>query len=107
MIDLILGFGLAMLVVRGWVRGFVREAMDLAGLVVGVIAAFRLSPAAAPVLRDMAGVSDEVARFAAGVAIFFMVGVAAAIGARLLELHARLPGLNMVNRASGGGTPGP
>jgi uncharacterized protein YkwD len=103
MIDLILGFGLAMLVVRGWFRGFVREAMDLAGLVVGVVAAFRLSGTVAPVLRDMGGLSDEVARFAAGVAIFFAVGFAAAVAARALERHARLPGLNMVNRVSGAG----
>ena len=97
MIDLILGFGLAMLVVRGWFRGFVREAMDLVGLIVGVIAAFRLSPALGPVLRDMAGLSDEVARFAAGVAIFFAVGAGAAVA-----LPRQLPEPKLCRRHRGG-----
>ncbi len=103
MLDLLLGFGLAFLLVRGWFRGFVREAMDLVGLLVGVVAAFRFSGPLGGVLANMSGISEDLARFAAGVALFFAVGAGAALAARALERHARLPGMNLVNRASGAG----
>ncbi len=103
MIDLLLGAGLALLLVRGWFRGFVREAMDLVGLLAGVVAAFRLSGPVGGVIADMSGAGDDVARFVAGVALFFAVGLAAAVAARALERHARMPGMNLVNRASGAG----
>jgi uncharacterized protein YkwD len=103
MVDLILGAVLAFLVVRGWMRGFVKEALDLAGLVAGVILSFRLSPALGGVLSNMSGVSEDVTRFVAGIIIFLSVGIGAAFLARTLERKARLPGLNLINRAWGAG----
>lgn len=103
MIDLVLGAALALLVVRGWLRGFVREAMDLAGLLFGTLAAFRLSTPVGSIISDMSGISPEAARFAGGVVVFFAVGVTAAVLARALERKARLPGLNLINRAWGSG----
>ena len=92
-IDLvILGF-LALLLVRGWTRGLVREAMDLVGLVIGTILAFRLGPAFGAIVRAMADVSDEVARFIGGFIVFFAVGIGAAIATRAIDRTARLPGL--------------
>src|SRR3990172_1126004 len=44
MIDVVALLLLGVLLVRGWLRGFVREGMDLAGLVVGTVLAFRLCP---------------------------------------------------------------
>ena len=43
MLDFVLGLFLAALLVRGWVRGLVRELLDLVGLVVGLWIAFKLS----------------------------------------------------------------
>ncbi len=103
MIDLVVGAALALLVVRGWFRGFVREAMDLAGLLVGTLAAFRLSAPVGGVIAAMSGLPSDVARFFGGAAVFLAVGVAAALLARALERRARLPGLNMINRAWGAG----
>ncbi len=101
MLDLLLGFSLAFLLLRGWLRGFVREAMDLAGLVVGVLAAFRLGGPVGRVLADMSGVSEGVTRFAGGMIVFFAVGLGAAFLARWLDRTARMPGLNLANRATG------
>jgi hypothetical protein len=42
-IDFLLGLYLAGLAVRGWLRGFVKELLDLVGLIVGLVVAFRVS----------------------------------------------------------------
>ncbi len=106
MIDLLLGIAIAFLLVRGWFRGFVREAMDLAGLVLGVILSFRLSPYVGLLIEDLPGLSRDTSRFVAGMIIFLVVGIGAAVTARALEKRARLPGLNLINRAWGAGLAG-
>ena len=54
MIDLVILVFLGLLLARGWTRGFVREAMDLVGLVIGTILAFRLGPAFGSIVAAMA-----------------------------------------------------
>lgn len=103
MIDLLVVALLLFLLVRGWYRGFVREAMDLVGLLIGTVAAFRLGPAVGAVIEAMANISSDVARLLGGIVVFFAVGVGAAILTRMIERRARLPGLNLVNRAGGAG----
>lgn len=103
MIDLVLGFALALLLLRGWFRGFVRESFDLLGLVVGVLAAFRLSPAFGSVIEATVGLSAGWSRMIAGGLIFLSVGLAAALLAGWLHRVASLPGLNLANRAGGAG----
>lgn len=103
MVDLVILVFLALLLVRGWTRGFVREAMDLIGLVAGTILAFRLGPAFGVLVSAVTDVSDEVARFVGGLIVFFVVGIGAAFATRAIERAARLPGLNLVNRAGGAG----
>jgi len=103
MIDVVALLLLGVLLVRGWVRGFVREGMDLAGLVVGTVLAFRLAPAVGSVVAALSGVSEEAARLIGGALILIAVGVAAALVTRMIEGRFRLPGLNLVNRAGGAG----
>ncbi len=103
MIDLIVIAVVLLLLMRGWYRGFVREAMDLAGLLVGIVAAFRLGPAVGSIIEAMAGVSDEAGRMIGGFVVLVAVGIGAAVGTRLIERHARLPGLNLINRVGGAG----
>jgi uncharacterized membrane protein required for colicin V production len=102
-IDLAILVFLALLLLRGWTRGFVREAMDLVGLVIGTLLAFRLGPAMGVIVRSMADISDEMARFIGGFIVFLAVGIGAAFATRKIERTARLPGLNMMNRAGGAG----
>lgn len=102
MLDLILGALLVGLGIRGWRRGLVREIISLAVLVVGTIAAFRLSTPVGKVLVNMSGASPDVARYVAGIAIFLAVSVGAAVASRVLHIGMRfLPGVSTLNRAAG------
>jgi uncharacterized membrane protein required for colicin V production len=103
MLDFILGLYLAALAVRGWVRGFVKEALDLAGLVFGVFFGFRVSAPVGDFLADRFAVTPEWARLGAGIVIFILVGVGFSILAATLGRFMRLPGLNLSNRLLGSG----
>jgi uncharacterized membrane protein required for colicin V production len=101
MLDFVLGIGLAGLAVRGWLRGFVREVLDLVSLVLGVVVAFWLSGPLGNFLSDQFGVSPEVARVGSGVLLFVLFGVAMGIAAHFLSRVMRLPGFNLMNRIGG------
>ncbi|HUP15535.1 MAG TPA: CvpA family protein [Acidimicrobiia bacterium] len=103
MIDFLLGAALAGLVVRGWVRGLVRELLDLVGLVLGAAIAFRLSGPIGDFVTDRFGVTSEWARLGAGVLLFVGVGLALGLVARALSRVMELPGLNLTNRVGGAG----
>ena len=101
MLDFILGAGLAALAVRGWLRGFVKETLDLIALIVGILIAFRLSAPLGDFLTQSFGVVPEAARIAAGMLLFFLFGVALSIAAHFLTKVMKLPGLNTINRVGG------
>jgi len=94
---------LAYLLVRGWTRGFFREALDLAALIIGTILAFRLAPTVGAAFTGLFGWSEAVSRLVGGTIVFFAVGLGAAILTRLIEQRFTMPGLNGVNRAGGAG----
>lgn len=101
MIDFLLGLYLAGLAVRGWLRGFVRELFDLAGLVIGVVVAFRLSGPVGGWIADRFDATPEWAQLGSGIALFFLVGTGMALVAHQISRVARLPGLNLANRLGG------
>lgn len=101
LIDFILGLFLAGLLLRGWLRGFVREALDLVGLVVGLWVAIKLSGPLGDFLADSFGVTPEVARIGAGVVLFLLFGVSMSVAAHYLSRVMSLPGLNLINRLGG------
>ena len=102
MLDLILGALLVGLAIRGWMRGLVKEIISLTVLVVGTIAAFRLSTPVGRIFANMSGASPDASRYVAGIAIFFGVAIGAAIISRVLHLGIRfLPGVSTLNRAAG------
>ena len=101
MMDFILGLVLAAMLVRGWMRGFVREALDLVGLVVGLWLAFRLSAPVGDFLTDSFGVSPEVGRVGGGIVLFVLFGALLSVAAHYLSKVMNLPGLSMVNRVGG------
>jgi len=101
MIDFVLGLFLAGLLVRGWLRGLVREALDLVALVAGLWIAFRLSGPLGEFLTERFEVAPEVATIGSGVALFILFGLGMSIAAHFLSRVMRLPGLNLVNRVGG------
>jgi membrane protein required for colicin V production len=103
MADFVLGLFLAGLLVRGWARGFVREILDLVGLVAGLWVAFLLSAPMGEFLTDRFGVSPEVASISAGVVLFVLFGIGMGIAANYLSKVMSLPGLNLANRIGGAG----
>jgi uncharacterized protein YkwD len=101
LIDFILGLFLAGLLVRGWLRGFVREVLDLVGLVLGLWVAIRLSQPLGEFLTDRFGATPEVATIGGGIALFLLFGIAMSIAAHYLSRMMSLPGLNLANRFGG------
>lgn len=101
MIDFVLGLALAAMLVRGWARGFVRESLDLLGLVLGLWIAFRLSAPFGEFLTDSFDVGPEVARIGGGILLFVLFGVLLSVAAHYLSKVMNLPGLSMVNRVGG------
>jgi membrane protein required for colicin V production len=101
MIDFVLGLALAAMLVRGWTRGFVRESLDLVGLVLGAWIAFRLSAPFGGYLTTSFDISPEVARIGGGILLFVLFGVLLSIAAHYLSRVMNLPGLSMVNRVGG------
>ena len=101
MVDFVLGAFFAGLFVRGWLRGFVKEAMDLAGLFVGFFVAFRFSRQLGEVVESMAQISPTSARYIAGIILFLVVGSAASVGAYYLGKIAHRPGFKTSNRLFG------
>jgi membrane protein required for colicin V production len=102
MLDLVLGALLVGLAIRGWMRGLVKEIISLAVLVVGTVASFRLSTPLGKVFAAMSGASPDASRVVAGIVIFFVVAVGAALISRVLHLGMRvLPGVSTLNRAAG------
>jgi membrane protein required for colicin V production len=100
-IDFILGLFLAGLLVRGWLRGFVRESLDLVALIVGLWVALRLSGPVGEFITERFSVSPEVATIGAGIALFVLFGLAMSIAAHYLSKVMSLPGLNLINRLGG------
>lgn len=101
MIDFLAGLFFASLAVRGWLRGFVREGMDLVGLILGIALAFRLASPVEALFADTLGTSPEVSQLLGGFAVFLGVGIAASIVAHYLQRLVGLPGLNLPNRLGG------
>ena len=102
--DFVLGALIVALAVRGWMRGFVRESISFAVLVVGLFVAFRLSTPGGTLIESLAGTSTDASRLAAGLVIFLLISASAAIVSSFLHRGIRvLPGLPTVNRAAGAG----
>ena len=101
MLDFILGLALAAMLVRGWTRGFVRETLDLIGLILGIWVAFRLSSPFGDFLTATFDVSPELARIGGGIVLFVLFGALLSVAAHYLSKVMNLPGLSMVNRVGG------
>lgn len=100
--DLIVAAVAVALVIRGWMRGMLREALEVAVLIVGVFLVFRLSPVVGSIIAGMANIPYEVARITAGTLLFLVLVVGGALVARILSTTLKLvPGATFLNRLGG------
>ncbi|GMQ92723.1 MAG: hypothetical protein BMS9Abin12_0200 [Acidimicrobiia bacterium] len=100
--DLIVAAIVVAFVVRGWTRGLLREALEVAVLLVGIFLVFRLSPVVGSIISGMANVPFEVARIVAGVVLFFVLVIGGALVARMMSAMLRVvPGATVLNRIGG------
>ena len=96
MVDWLLLAIFALLAVRGWMRGLIREVIGLAVVIVGLFLAFRLSTPFGVVVESLAGTSAVV--------IILGLGIGATIVANVLHYGIKLmPGLSTLNRGAGVG----
>lgn len=101
-IDLVLSLGLLALGLRGWKRGFRREAVSLAMLLVAVFLAGRLSGAVGTVLAAMSGITPGAARFAGGIGVLLFLWALIFAASRILHLAMRIvPGAATLDRVAG------
>lgn len=104
MIDFVLGTGLAALVVRGWLRGLVREAIGLGVIFAGTFLAFRLAGPMGAIVSAMSGAGDDASRIAGGIIVFILVSTGGAVIGWIAHKGVRiLPGLTTANRLGGAG----
>jgi membrane protein required for colicin V production len=101
MIDFVLGLALAAMLVRGWSRGFIRETLDLVGLVLGLFLAFRLSAPLGDFFSESFGLGPEAGRIGGGILLFILFGALLSVAAHYLSKLMNLPGLSLVNRVGG------
>jgi len=95
------GIALA-LVVRGWRRGLVREAVEVSVLVVGTIVIFRMSSVVGAMISGMANVPYEVGRILGGVVMFVLLTIGGALASRLIAGALKVvPGATTLNRLGG------
>ncbi len=87
---------------RGWVRGFIKELVDVAILVAGSVVVFRVSAPVGTVLSAMANVPYEAGRIAAGVVMLGVLLVGGIMVANIVTGALRIvPGATIVNRLGG------
>ncbi len=102
MIDFVVIVLMVLLVIRGWVRGLVREAIDVGTLVLGALLAFRLAPTVGRLLSGVTSIAPEPARVIGGVILFIGITIGATIlGAVIHRSIKHLPGLTTLNRIGG------
>ncbi len=92
----------AAFVFRGLRRGLLREAAEIAVLVVGAAVVFRFAPVIGTILAGMANVPYEAARLAGGIVLFLALIIGGALISRVIAGAIKIvPGATTLNRLGG------
>jgi uncharacterized protein YkwD len=102
-LDLLFVVLLAGLAVRGWSRGVLREAVDVVGLVIGIVLAFRAAPLLGAIVGAMSGMSEEASRLTAGIIILAASVIGIVLVGRSLDRRMALDEMSGPDRAAGAG----
>ena len=101
-LDILIIILLAVAIVRGLMKGAVRQALGLAGTILAVLLALEFMQPIGRAVGDLIGVGDAFHAAVGFIAIFAVVELAVFVLSRALESLLRLLKLTMVNRAMGG-----
>ena len=93
---------LLLFTVKGFLKGLVREACSLLGLVVGGWAAFRFYPSLAVMMKPLLPLPHDVATVLAFALILITSGIIAWLVGHLLTAAFKLVHLGEINRIIGG-----
>jgi uncharacterized membrane protein required for colicin V production len=102
-LDLVFVVLLAGLAVRGWSRGVLREGVDVIGLIIGIVLAFRAAPVLGTIVGAMSGMSEEASRLTAGVIVLAASVIGIVVVGRSLDRRMALTEMSGPDRAAGAG----
>lgn len=100
-IDLVLGILLVLAIVKGVQRGLIISIFSVLGLIVGLVAAMKLSAVAASYLKTSINVSAQWLPIIAFVVVFLVAVLLVRLGAKALEKTVKIAMLGWLNRIGG------
>jgi membrane protein required for colicin V production len=100
-IDIVFIIMLIMAVIKGWQRGLVIAVFSVIGLIVGIVAAMKLSALVAEWLKDSTSISAKWLPFISFAVVFIGAVLLIRLGANLLESTLEVALLGWANKLGG------
>jgi membrane protein required for colicin V production len=100
-IDIVFIIMLIMAVIKGWQRGLVIAVFSVIGLIVGIVAAMKLSALVAEWLKDSTSISAKWLPFVSFAVVFIGAVLLIRLGANLLESTLEVALLGWANKLGG------
>lgn len=100
-IDIVFIIMLIMAVIKGWQRGLVIAIFSVIGLIVGIVAAMKLSALVAEWLKDSTSISAKWLPFISFAVVFLGAVLLIRLGANLLESTLEVALLGWANKLGG------
>lgn len=101
LVDILIWAVLLLFVVKGFLKGFVKEACSLLGLLAGGWAAFKYYQYPAAAIRSFIHIPQNVAQFLSFIFIFFVLGLLFYLFGYLLTAVCKIMLLGGINRIGG------
>lgn len=101
LIDILIWIVLLVFVIKGFMKGLVREVCSLLGLVVGGWAAFKYYPYLAELLRSLIRIPPSVALALSFLLVFLVLGLLFYLFGHLLTVVFKIMLLGGINRVGG------
>ncbi len=101
-VDIVLGIFLLLFVINGIYKGFIKNVMHLAGLIVSILLIVKLGPMAKEFVLSKIVVNEVLAVIIAYILIFLIVMIVAKIVSKILNSIVELLSLKWLNSLLGG-----
>lgn len=101
MFDLIVLLAAALLAIRGWRKGLLRQLATLLPFALGLLIVVRMSPGWASVVEEWLGIPYVAGLVLVGLVLWAAVGIGGWVVLHALARVARFPGLNTADRVAG------